>query len=127
MIRSRILLVDDNELNLELITDVLEGAGYHVQLARTGEEALAAARTDAPDLILMDIGLPGMDGYSAVKQLKADPRTRGIPTVAVTAFAMAGDAERATTSGFDGYITKPIATRTLPETVARMLRGKDGR
>lgn len=117
----RILVVDDNELNLELISDVLIAAGYAVLPARSAEEALRAARLLLPDLILMDIGLPDMDGYTAVRELKADPRTWLIPTVAVTALAMAGDAERAAQSGFDGYITKPIATRTLPDTVAGFL------
>jgi CheY-like chemotaxis protein len=122
----RILLVDDSELNLELMSDVLEAAGYAVRPAHSAEEGLELARGQLPDLILMDIGLPGMDGHAAVRLLKADSRTRDIPAIAVTAFAMAGDAERAAASGFDGYITKPLTTRTLPEIVARTLaaRGK---
>lgn len=123
---ATVLVVDDNPLNLELVTDVLEAAGYAVRQAGSAEGALHAARTDRPDLILMDIGLPGMDGHAAVRVLKADPETRSIPTIALTAFAMAGDEVRARESGFDGYITKPIHTRTLAETVARLLDGKVG-
>ena len=118
---AAILVVDDNHLNLELVTDLLELAGYGVRQASSAEEALAAVRALPPDLILMDIGLPGMDGHAAVKVLKEDPQTRDIPTVALTAYAMAGDEERAQESGFDGYITKPIQTRTLADTVERLL------
>jgi len=116
-----VLVVDDNLLNLELVTDVLTSAGYTVRQARSAEEALASARASAPDLILLDIGLPGMDGHAAVRALKSDQKTRDIVTVALTAFAMAGDEERAIESGFDGYVTKPIHTRTLAQTVARLL------
>ncbi len=118
---AAILVVDDNNLNLELVTDLLEMAGYGVRQARTAEEALDAVRAMPPDLILMDIGLPGMDGHAAVRVLKQDPATRDIPTVALTAYAMAGDEQRARDSGFDGYITKPIQTRTLADTVERLL------
>ncbi len=116
-----VLVVDDNQLNLDLVTDVLEAAGYVVRQAGSAEAALEEARTVRPDLILMDIGMPGMDGYAAVKALKADPPTRRIPVVALTAYAMAGDEQRARDSGFDGYVTKPIQTRTLAATVARLL------
>jgi len=116
-----ILVVDDNSLNLELVTDLLQDAGYTITQARTAEEALDSVRVMRPDLILMDIGLPGMDGHAAVRALKQDPETRAIPTVALTAYAMAGDEERARSSGFDGYITKPIQTRILADTVRRLL------
>ncbi|MEO8453119.1 MAG: response regulator [Gemmatimonadota bacterium] len=121
MSQTRVLIVDDSALNLELVTDVLEGAGYAVRQARSAEEGLSLARAESPDLILMDIGLPGMDGHAAVRELKADPLTRAIPTVALTAFAMAGDEDQAYQSGFDGYITKPIHTRTLTQTIERLL------
>ena len=120
-----ILVVDDNLLNLELVTDVLTHAGYAVRQARSAEAALESARAAAPDLILLDIGLPGMDGHAAVRALKSDPETRDIVTVALTAFAMAGDEERALESGFDGYVTKPIHTRTLAQTVARLLETRE--
>jgi two-component system, cell cycle response regulator DivK len=119
--RSSVLLVDDNQLNLELVTDVLEAAGYAVRQASSAEDALQAVREKRPDLILMDIGLPGMNGHAAVRALKADPTTREIPVVALTAYAMAGDEKLAAESGFDAYITKPVQTRTLPATVARVL------
>ena len=118
---AEILVVDDNNLNLELVTELLDAAGYTVRQARSAEEALRAVRAAQPDLILMDIGLPGMDGHAAVRALKLDPKTRDIPTVALTAYAMAGDERRARDSGFDGYITKPIQTRTLAETIQRLL------
>ncbi len=114
-------MVDDHPLNLELVTDILEASGHRVLQAGTGEDALATVSTSRPDLILMDIALPGMDGHTAVRHLKADPRTAGIPVIAVTSFAMAGDKERALASGFDGYLSKPIQTRTLTEVVARFL------
>ena len=118
---GRILVVDDSELNLELMSDVLQSAGFVVTAARSAEEGIAMANAEPPDLILMDIGLPGMDGHAAVRHLKADERTRNIPTIAVTAFAMSGDSDRAAESGFDGYVTKPIATKSLPAIVAQTL------
>jgi len=121
--RPTILIIEDNPLNLELATDILEAAGYTVRQALSGEEGLRAARADPPDLILMDLRLPGVDGYAALRALKADPGTSHVPTVALTAQAMKGDEAKVRAAGFDGYITKPIDTRTLPETVARLLGG----
>ncbi len=118
---ATVLVVDDNHFNLELVTDVLSAAGYVVRQASSGEEALQSVRREPPDLILMDIGLPAMDGHATVRALKADPATGRIRAVALTAFAMAGDEQRALNSGFDGYITKPVNTRTLPQTIARIL------
>jgi CheY-like chemotaxis protein len=118
---ATVLLVDDNQLNLELVTDVLEAAGYAIRQARSAEEALATVLGERPDLILMDIGLPGMDGHAAVRALRADATTRDLLVVALTAYAMAGDEKLALDAGFDAYITKPIHTRTLAETVARLL------
>jgi CheY-like chemotaxis protein len=128
MASATILIVEDNPLNLELATDVLESAGYAIRQARTAEEGLVLAKEIRPDLILMDISLPGMDGRDAVRQIKADGAIRHIPTIALTAFAMAGDEEQAMAAGFDGYITKPIHTRTFPAAVARFLelRGAGG-
>ena len=118
---AMVLVVDDNQLNLELVTEVLSAAGYVIRQAASGEQALQSVRCEPPDLILMDIGLPGMDGHAAVRALKANPATAPIPTVALTAFAMGGDGQQALDSGFDGYITKPLHTRTLARTVARFL------
>ena len=122
--RATVLVVDDHRLNRELVTDLLSSAGFRVREAFTAEAGLASARNDPPDLILMDIGLPDMDGHAAVRLLKAAESTRHIITIALTAFAMAGDAERAVESGFDGYISKPIHTRTFALTVAGLLKGK---
>jgi CheY-like chemotaxis protein len=122
----RILVVEDNSLNLELATELLKSSGYSVLQARSAEEGLQLAREERPNLILMDVRLPGMDGLAAVKLLKRDPDTRRIPAVAMTAQAMRGDAEAARTAGFDAYVTKPIDTRAFPKTVARLLAGQDG-
>jgi len=116
-----VLVVDDNELNLELVTHVLEAAGHAVRQARSGPEALEAIRGTAPGLILMDIGLPGMDGYTVVRALRADPATARIPIVALTAYAMANDERLAMEAGCNGYITKPFDVRTLAQTLARIL------
>ena len=116
-----ILIVEDNPLNLELATDLLTIAGYSIRQARTGEEGLRLARLEAPALILLDLRMPGLDGYATLRALKADPRTAAIPTVALTAQAMAGDKETALAAGFDAYISKPIDTKTFSQTVARAL------
>lgn len=124
MAGATILVIEDQPLNLELVTDLLEAAAHTVRQARSAEEGLRQAREDPPDLILMDIRLPGMDGHAAVRVLKDDPRTRHIPAVALTAQAMKGDDEQARAAGFDGYITKPIDTRTFAQTVARFLESR---
>jgi len=121
-----VLLVEDNPRNLKLARDVLEYAGFAVIAVTTGEEALPAAREAMPDVILMDLQLPGIDGHAALQQLRDDPRTAGIPVVAVSAFAMQADRERALGSGFDGYLEKPISVRDLPDQVRRHARGPDG-
>jgi CheY-like chemotaxis protein len=118
---KRILIVEDNALNLELATEVLGAHGFIVLQARTAEEGLRLARSDRPDLILLDVRLPGMDGLRAVRSLKEDVRTSAIPTVAMTAQAMTGDEAEARLAGFDAYVTKPIDTRTLPRLVTRLL------
>jgi two-component system cell cycle response regulator DivK len=118
---GRILVVEDNALNLELASELLTGAGHTVLQARTAEEGLRLARTEALDLILLDVRLPGMDGLAAVRVLKRDAATRHIPAVAMTAQAMKGDEEAARAAGFDAYVTKPIDTRAFPEIVARLL------
>jgi two-component system cell cycle response regulator DivK len=118
---GKILVVEDNALNLELASELLTGAGHTVIQARTAEEGLRLARTEALDLILLDVRLPGMDGLAAVRVLKRDAATRHIPTVAMTAQAMRGDEEAARAAGFDAYVTKPIDTRSFPAMVARLL------
>ena len=118
---TRILIVEDNALNLELATEVLRAQGHAVLQANTAEEGLRLARAERPDLILLDVRLPGMDGLAAVRALKEDARTSAIPTVAMTAQAMTGDEAQARLAGFDAYVTKPIDTRTLPQLLARLL------
>jgi len=116
-----ILVVEDNERNLKLLRDVLEYAGYDVRAARTAEDAITLAVSEPPDLVLMDLQLPGIDGVEALHRLRANPRTAGIPVVAVTAQAMKHDRERALEAGFDGYVEKPISVRAFPEQVRRFL------
>lgn len=121
---ARVLVVEDNPLNLKLIRDVLEFRGFDVVTAQTGEEGVAMASSTSPDLVLMDLQLPGIDGHEALQLLRADPRCRDIPVVAVTAFAMKDDLARAEAAGFDGYIAKPISVYALPEQLARFLPGE---
>jgi two-component system cell cycle response regulator DivK len=118
---ERILVVEDNERNLKLVRDVLKFAGYDVIFARSGEQGVALAREHLPNLVLMDLQLPTIDGAEALRLLRADPRTRKVPVVAVTALAMKEDRDRALRAGFDGYIEKPISVRALPEQVRAFL------
>lgn len=120
---ATILVVDDNSTNLKLVSDVLGFDGYRILQASDAEEAQEIIRSTPPDLILMDIALPGMDGLTLTRLLKASEATRHIIVVALTAFAMKGDDAKAREAGCDGYITKPIDTRTLPDAVAGYLRG----
>jgi CheY-like chemotaxis protein len=122
---SRILVVDDNPTNLKLAADVLECAGHNVLKAEDAEKAQEVIRRSPPDLILMDIALPGIDGLALTRKLKAEAATRDICVVALTAFAMKGDDQKAREAGCDGYITKPIDTRALPDQVAEFLRSRD--
>jgi CheY-like chemotaxis protein len=125
MNRNRILIIEDNLLNLELATDLLEADGFVVASAPTAEEGLRMARELLLDLVLMDFSLPGMDGLSATKNLKADPATRHLAVVGLTANAMKGDEETALNAGCDGYLTKPIDTRTFVATVTKFVGSAD--
>ena len=118
-----ILVVEDNERNLKLLRDVLEYAGYDVRVARTAEDGISLAASEPPDLVLMDLQLPGIDGMEALRRLRESPRTAGIPVVAVTAQAMKQDRERALEAGFNGYIEKPISVRAFPDQVRSFLTG----
>jgi CheY-like chemotaxis protein len=118
---ARILVVDDNATNRKLVSDVLAFDGYAVLQAADAEEAQRVIEHTPPDLILMDIALPGMDGLTLTRKLKATKATRGIHIVALTAFAMKGDDQKALAAGCDGYIPKPIDTRKLSERVAAWL------
>jgi len=122
---KKILMVEDNEMNRELATDLLELAGYVIICAGTAEEGLKLAREELPDLILMDISLPGMDGIEAAGILKQDEKTKDIPVVALSAHAMRGDQEKALVAGLIGYITKPIDTRGFAGEVGKFLKMKN--
>ena len=124
---KRILVVEDNPLNLELVTDLLEAAGSIVCPARSAEEGLRAARELSPDLILMDLSLPGLDGLAAMRALRADPATQHLTIVALTSHAMKGDEALALRAGCDGYLTKPIDTRTFAAKVAAFIAAADSR
>jgi two-component system cell cycle response regulator DivK len=121
---GRILVVEDNALNLKLVRDVLQVAGYEVVEATTGEQGIVLAVESRPDLILMDLQLPGIDGSEALRSIRADPRTHAIPVVAVSAFAMKADREQAYRDGFDGYLEKPISVRALPDQVGGFLKAR---
>jgi two-component system cell cycle response regulator DivK len=118
---DRVLIVDDNPVNLKLVRVLLTGEGYEVRTAIDAEEALATLREFPPRLILMDIQLPGMDGLTLTRRLKADPATSQTVILGLTAYAMKGDEERVLAAGCDGYVAKPIDTRTFPALVARYL------
>jgi len=118
---AKILVVDDDPRNLLLAMTVLEQASHQVLSAEGGAEGVAAALAHAPDLILMDVQMPGMDGISALKCLRADPRTAALKVVALTALAMKGDAERLLAEGFDGYLEKPIRYKEFLASVAALL------
>ena len=119
-----ILVVEDKETNRKLVRDVLQFKGYEVAEAVTGEEGLEMARSRRPDLVLMDIHLPGMDGITALRALRADPETSGIPVIALTASAMPSDREAILSAGFNGYETKPISVKRLEELVLEGLAAR---
>ena len=109
----RILVVEDQEDNRQILRDLLTSAGYEIIQAENGEEALAAAARERPDLILMDIQLPVLDGYEATRRIKADPALRAIPVIVVTSYALSGDETKARAAGCDAYVTKPFSPRAL--------------
>jgi two-component system, cell cycle response regulator DivK len=110
---KRILVVEDQEDNRRILRDLLTSAGYEIIEAENGQEALAAAARERPDLILMDIQLPLLDGYEATRRIKADPDLRAIPIIAVTSYALSGDEGKARAAGCDAYVTKPYSPRAL--------------
>jgi two-component system, cell cycle response regulator DivK len=121
-----VLLVEDNEDNLIVYRTILDHVGYRVIEARDGEEGVARARADLPDLILMDVSLPKMDGWEATRRIKADEETRQIPIIAVTAHALDDDREKATQVGCDGYLAKPVAPRRVVEEVEKFIGKPQG-
>ena len=127
MAQNSILVVDDNPLNLKLTRILLTAHGYEVRTAMDSKEALKILNTYQPRLILMDIQMPGMNGLELTRRLKADPSTRDIVVLALTAYAMKGDEHRAREAGCNGYIAKPIDTRSLPAVVREYLEREDGK
>lgn len=119
----RILIAEDNANNRSLLGDILTFHGYEVSVAVDGRQAVALARKLMPDLILMDIQMPGLDGMTAGSILKGNPETSKLKIIALTSFAMQGDQEKFMAAGFDGYLSKPINTRELPDLVNRWLNG----
>jgi two-component system, cell cycle response regulator DivK len=121
MTQALILIVEDNEQNMKLVRDVLGHVGYRTLEAGDAELGIELARTHRPDLILMDVQLPKLSGLDATRMLRADERTRHIPVLVITSFAMSGDCERATEAGADGYLAKPYSPKELLALVHRFL------
>jgi two-component system cell cycle response regulator DivK len=118
---KRILVVEDQEDNRRIIRDLLTSAGYELIEAQDGEAGVRLAKEHRPDLILMDIQLPVLDGYEATRRIKADPELRAIPIVVVTSYALSGDDQKAVAAGCDGYVAKPFSPRQLLATVRKFL------
>jgi two-component system cell cycle response regulator DivK len=121
-----VVVVEDNVRSRRLVRDLLELNGFDIVEAESAEEALEAIQDTRPDLVLLDIQLPGMDGVAALRVLRADPRTAGVPAIAVTAYAMRGDEERLLEEGFDAYIAKPIDTRAFVPRLLAVLEARGG-
>jgi CheY-like chemotaxis protein len=119
---ANILVVEDYPDNLALMTYLLSAAGHDVRGAITGRQTVTTAREELPDIVVLDIQLPDMDGYQVLAELRADPSTASVPVVAVTAYAMVGDRDDALAAGFDGYLPKPITPRTFAQTIESYLR-----
>jgi two-component system cell cycle response regulator DivK len=119
--RKKVLIVEDNELNMKLFHDLLTAFGYQTIQTRDGTKALELARSEKPDLVLMDIQLPEVSGLDVTKWLKSDPELAGIPVIAVTAFAMKGDEQRIREGGCEAYLSKPISVASFIATVKRFL------
>jgi two-component system cell cycle response regulator DivK len=118
---ARVLLIEDNEMNRDMLSRRLQRRGYEMLLALDGQQGLDMARTEKPDLILMDMSLPVVDGWEATRQLKMDPSTRGIPIIALTAHAMASDEQKARDAGCDDFDTKPVELARLIGKMDRFL------
>jgi two-component system cell cycle response regulator DivK len=123
---TTVLIVEDNEMNRDMLSRRLTRRGFEVHVAVDGNAGIEAAGTLGPDLILMDIALPGIDGYEATRRLKADPATSHIPVIALTSHAMSGDRERALTAGCDAYDTKPVDLKRLLSIIAEVLGRSEG-
>jgi CheY-like chemotaxis protein len=122
---TKVLIAEDNAVNRELLRELLEARGYDVVEACDGQEALAVIERAEPDILLLDIGMPVLDGFGVVRALRENPRLAMLPAVAVTAYAMQGDREKILSSGFDGYLSKPVDARVLAEELDRVLGNRD--
>ena len=124
---TKILIAEDNAVNRELLRELLEIRGYAVEEACDGEEALRMIERAQPDLLLLDIGMPLLDGFGVVRKIRENPRLASLPIVAVTAYAMQGDREKILNSKFDGYLSKPVNARALAEELERLLGKRENR
>jgi CheY-like chemotaxis protein len=122
-----VLIAEDNPTNRELLRELLEIRGYIVSEACNGQEAIAMVEAEPPDVLLLDIGMPVLDGYGAVRKLRENPRFAMLPVVAVTAYAMQGDREKIMSSGFNGYLSKPVSSTLLFQELDRLSSGNDGK
>ncbi|MGA7403093.1 MAG: response regulator [Candidatus Sulfotelmatobacter sp.] len=122
---TRILVAEDNAVNRELLRELLELRGYTVLEACDGQEALETIEQTHPELLLLDIGMPVLDGFAVVRKIRENPSLAGLPVVAVTAYAMRGDRERILSSGFDGYLSKPVDPSSLTKELDRLLTKRD--
>jgi CheY-like chemotaxis protein len=123
---AKILLIEDNEMNRDMLSRRLERRGYQVVMAEDGGTGVAMAKSENPDIILMDMSLPVLDGWEATRQIKAAPETKGIPVIALTAHAMAGDEEKALGAGCNDYETKPVDLPKLLAKIGALLQSKGG-
>jgi CheY-like chemotaxis protein len=121
---TKILIAEDNAVNRELLRELLEMRGYTVMEACDGEEALRMIEQTQPDLVLLDIGMPVLDGFAVVRKIRENPRLASLPVAAVTAYAMQGDREKILNSQFDGYLSKPVNSRSLAEELDRLLNNR---
>ncbi len=124
---TKVLIAEDNAVNRELLHELLETRGYTVVEACDGEEALRMVEQTQPDVLLLDIGMPLLDGFAVVRKIRENPRFASLPVVAVTAYAMQGDREKILSSGFDGYLSKPVNARALAEELERLLGKRQDR
>jgi two-component system, cell cycle response regulator DivK len=117
----KVLITEDNPVNRELLRELLEGRGYEVEEACDGEEALAMIERGHPNVVLLDLGMPKLDGYGTIQRIRTDPKLVDLPVMAVTAYAMRGDRERILDAGFDSYLSKPINAALLAEELDKLL------
>ena len=124
---TNVLVAEDNPVNRELLRELLEARGYSVMEAPDGQEALRMIEQNHPDILLLDIGMPVLDGFAVMRKIRENPTLATLPVLAVTAYAMQGDRENVLNAGFDGYISKPINTRDLANELERLLRKREDR